>query len=448
MYRSLANQHDVMRRDPYADDDDEANYLMDGPDPYADEGMDGMDVMDGGDAPAAESANTKKLADMPKVPNDTNLNRLSLAKEAPNDQPFGVANIIACLALAVAIADETARANLLGLLGLLPGEFPTLKNPCRKTMVLVSEIAARVLPESEMGKQALKAWSNMGADQLELAGNVEDQVNKLVMPFLELTTPPFAPGSLVGEEIPLLVLIAMEMIKVKHLEVLPKYTNDKFKHANRTLVDAKYAHDPKRSMPYLHIPARDNLPGLRICQLKSKPDEFGIRSLLFLLPDDENQTELNDTLDALRVHMDAEGGLNMPYHKELDFMFPCFDATFGVDSIVEPLQNCGLVDVFDAKKKPFETALPQFKIEGDTPAFVSAVKHMANFKADRKGAEAKAVTVAVVATYRSLSVPAPPEKFHCDRPFVVLLVDGEGDKMNIEFALKIAGGCLDLTPED
>jgi hypothetical protein len=271
------------------------------------------------------------------------------------------------------------------------------------------------------------------------------------MPFLELTTPPFAPGSLVaGSVVPLLVLIAMEMIKVKHLEVLPKYTNDKFKHANRTLVDAKYAHDPKRSMPYLHIPARDDMPGsgLRVAQLKSKPDENGVRSLLFLLPDDENQTDLNDTLDALRVHMDANGGLNMQSHKELDFMFPCFDATFGVDSIVEPLQNCGLDDVFDGDKKPFETALPQSKIEGDTPAFVSAVKHMASFKADRKGAEAKAVTVAVVATYRSLSVPAPPEKFHCDRPFVVLLVDGEGDRLNIEFALKVTGDCLDLTPED
>lgn len=446
MYRSLANQHDVMRHDLYDDEEEEANHVMRGAGLYDDEGM---DVTDGGNAPAAESANIKKLDEMLPVPNDTNLKRLELAKQAPNDQTFGVANIIACLALAESIADETARANLLGFLGLMPGEFPTLKNPCRKTMVLVSEIAARVLPESDVGKQALKAWSNMGADQLELSGNVEDQVNEIVAPILELDKGPFAPGSLAGGSvIPLLVLIAVEMIKVKHLEVLPKYTNDKFKHTNRTLVDAKYAHDPKRSMPYLHIPARENLPGLRICQLKSKPDEFGVRSLLFLLPDDENQTELNDTIDALRVHMDANGGLKMPYHKELDFMFPCFDATFPVDSIVEPLQKCGLVDVFDANKKPFETALPQSKIEGDTPACITTVKHMASFKADRKGAEAKAVTVAVVATYRSLSVPAPPEKFHCDRPFVVLLVDGEGDKMNIEFALKITGDCLDLTPED
>lgn len=434
MYRSPANQHDVMRRDAYADDGDEADC-----------------VIDGDDAPAAEPVNTKKLADMPLVPNDTNLNRLSLAKQAPNDKPFGVANIFACLALAEPIAGGLARANLLGLLGLMPREFYSLKNPSRKTMILVSEIAARVLPQSEMGKQALKIWSNMGADQMELSENVEDQVNELVMPFLELTTPPFAPESLVSKSvIPLLVLIAMEMIKVEHLEVLPKYTNDKFKHANGTLVDAKYAHDPKRSMPYLDIAARDDMPGsgLRVCQLKSKPDENGCRSLFYLLPDDEKQTDLNLTLDALRVHMMENGGLNMQSYKELDFMFPCFDATFEVDSIMEPLKNCGLDHIFDYEKKPFETALPQLRIEGDTPACVTTVKHMASFKADRKGAEAKAVTVAVVATYRSLSVPAPPEKFHCDRPHIVLLVDGEGDKMNIEFALKITGDCLDLTPTE
>ena len=84
----------------------------------------------------------------------------------------------------------------------------------------------------------------------------------------------------------------------------------------------------------------------------------------------------------------------------------------------------------------------------DGVAYVGALKHCASIKADRKGATAKAVTVAAVTVYRSLG--SLPPTVSCDRPFLSILVElGEEDAQEIhiksvEFVTKHeTEACLD-----
>jgi serine protease inhibitor len=118
-------------------------------------------------------------------------------------------------------------------------------------------------------------------------------------------------------------------------------------------------------------------------------------------------------------------------------------ALFGPETIIPQLDRF-VPDIFNPSANPFDFSMSTKKLkEADPSAMggvcVGTVVHYASFEADHKGAEAKAVTVAVL-TYRSLSAEEPPEpiKFHCTKPFGVILIDGPvwGD-FSVEFVAKI-----------
>jgi len=94
-----------------------------------------------------------------------------------------------------------------------------------------------------------------------------------------------------------------------------------------------------------------------------------------------------------------------------------------------------------------EGTLPAELVNG--VAYVGEVQHGASIKADRKGAEAKAVTVAAAVLYRSL--PPQPTKFKCNRPFLSILATlkaGTNEVENVEFVTKHeTSKTLDLTVE-
>lgn len=129
--------------------------------------------------------------------------------------------------------------------------------------------------------------------------------------------------------------------------------------------------------------------------VESKPDGNDHRSLCFILPKDD-RTPLEDCLVNLAETVRREGGLYMNGTRKFDFRFPKFDATLSLESIVGLLKEyAGVSSIFDEGQCPFTDALPTELTELEE-AFVGKFLHFASFKADRKGAEAKAVTAATV----------------------------------------------------
>ena len=386
---------------------------------------------------------------------DTNANRLRLAKQAPLDEPYGVANIFACLQLVHILSTGAAKDELSKLLGHeILSNKTTLVDRKRKLFALMSGLAQRILPKSDAGKAAMEAWKELGTNTMQLAFNVEGQVNELVKKHLDISNM-FAPQSIVDDPsfIPLVVLAAMEVIKVEHKDALPRYEGGMFTMRNGVNSPVRYAVASNRYMQTKAIPGVGNVGGCCIARVESKrpddapPEEH--RSLLFVLPDNKDDS-LDSCLDAIAAEMDAKHGLcyNNWSGGNYNFKFPTFDATHSAQPISEKLELLGIKSMFKPEAGPFEQTLSQEAIQeetGDksaTPAYISKVIHFASFKADRKGAEAKAVTIAVCG-YRSLGATAPPLEFNCDRPFIVLLVNGSTGVDSVEFVLKVEGKCLD-----
>ena len=165
--------------------------------------------------------------------------------------------------------------------------------------------------------------------------------------------------------------------------------------------------------------------------------------MIFVLPPEDDQ-DLNKCLEALAAHADeGDKGLVFRGSSKYVFSFPAFDAKKDPATIKPWLAKC-VPEIF----KPdgcMEGTLPSNLVGG--VAYVGEVKHGASIKADRKGAEAKAVTVATVMVYRSLG--SPPQQFDCNRPFISILATlkpGTTEVDNIEFVTKHeTSKTLDLT---
>ena len=403
-----------------------------------------MDVSDKEAVDSTEESNgpsTKSTSMPPPVVSMAKRLEMMADPNAPNDKPLGVANIFMCAGLVAPLLSNGAAQELETTTGLSLKEYPCLMNPCRQTIVLLSEQANNILDKTKKGKEAKPYWTRMNSKLMPLEGGVEEQVNGLVRPVLQIQHDLFKPESIVSpDQVAHAVLLAMERIKVSHSEVLDLMPG-KFKKSKNVEKDAMYAYDQKRLMPYMKIEAHDGQGACSIVQLVSKPDENGSRSLYFVLPDevDEESSTLESCIRAVARRVENDNGMCITDKREMNFKFPCFDATHDVESIVPLMKSMGAPSMFCQNSLSFEDSLPTDLLETE-PAFVGSMLHFASFSADHKGAEAKAVTVAAVCSYRSL--PPPPIPFHCDRPFIVILADGTGQSFNPEFVLKVTGECL------
>jgi serine protease inhibitor len=260
----------------------------------------------------------------------------------------------------------------------------------------------------------------------------------------------------------LLVLLSAEVIQV---EWTNQFTGPVglggFKNIQGNEVDAHYVNDEdrRRDVGYATITGVNrytSMTGIQtgytttIAEIVEIPCKHDGRSMLLLLPSPVGLESLDMAMEGLYQHIRDNNGLQLT-SESVDIMFPRFKGTVGPISIIPNLKKCGLEAIFDVAQTPFDATLT---VPNMDPAVVGKVMHFASFAADENGAEAKAVTVASVTTYRSLSAPQPsPIKFYCDRPFIAII----GKKMhssngvstwNFEFGMKITGSdSLDTSEE-
>lgn len=366
---------------------------------------------------------------------------LRLAKHHEADKPMGTASIASCLALVLAlISEEAVKAKLLSFLGFRDAqELLSLKDPCRFLSAILSPIACTTLEQSPHGATCKQLWEALGAECTSLGENLEAQLNEMLKKAWETTEDVFKPFQLVPkDQVPDLIatLVSMEKICVSWQEEIKYYIDGNFTTATGTTVPAKFCVDT-RQMNGLKF------EGGEAVLLRCKPDEKSgkERGMIFVLPPKDNQ-DLDTLLAKLATHADKSNGIRFGPPSKCSFRFPAFDAKMAPTSIRHLLDK-HVPEIFDPMGHAMEGTLPAKRVGGT--AYVSDVQHGASIKADRKGAEAKAVTVTTV--YRSLG-PALPE-FHCNRPFLSILVElvpGTVEVRNVEFVTKHASEkTLDLS---
>ena len=285
-----------------------------------------------------------------------------------------------------------------------------------------------------------------GTEILDLEPNIEGQVNKIVKEKNIVSTDLFKPGDIAPTDgsVVLLVLLSAEVIQVEWTnQFTGPVTRGEFTNIQGNEVDAYYVNDEdgRRDVGYATITDFHTGHTTNIAQIVEIPCKHDGRSMLLLLPTAVGLESLDMAMEGLDQHIRDNSGLRLT-SQSVDIIFPRFKGTVGPISIIPNLKKCGLEAIFNDAQTPVDATL---NVPGMDPAVVGKVMHFASFAADENGAEAKAVTVASVTVYRSLSPPPPPPiKFHCGRPFVAIL----GKKLhssngvstwNFEFGMKITG---------
>jgi len=373
---------------------------------------------------------------------------LRMAVHSKADEPIGTASIASCMALVLAlVSNDAVKAKLLSFLGFRDVEqLLSLKDQFRSLSALLSPAARAALERSPGGAACKMLWEAMGAECIPLQACLEDQVNEMLKKAWETDENVFKPFQIIPEnQVKDLIaaLVSMEKIKVSWKEELDFYREEEFTTASGEKVPAKFcADEDERTMNAL------TFEGGEAVLLPCKPDaKTGkLRGMIFVLPPEDNQN-LDTCLKALAAHADKDGkGLVFNQKGNYEFSFPAFDAKKAPGTILPWLSEY-VPELFVPDSACMEGTLPAELVNG--VAYVGEVQHGASIKADRKGAEAKAVTVAAIVEYRSL--PPQPTKFKCNRPFLSILATlkaGTNEVENVEFVTKHeTSKTLDLTVE-
>lgn len=376
----------------------------------------------------------------------SNANRLKLAallaelEVFEDDKPLGMANVFACLGMALPLFDKSHPdyESFKNLLGFDEQSLPALtREPKRVLAMLVSPKAEKVLCSTEHGRIATTVLDTNKVPRILLERDLEAQVNDIVRKVWQIDTDLFAPESIVPAHlVPDLVaaLVAVENITVSWKEELPLYEEGIFRSplGPRKAVYCTDGSGETRSMSLLHLDV------CRAVRLPCKEDGGARRSMVFVLPI-QAYTPLNACIESVAAHIERNDGIQWESESNVDFKFPRFDATLDPVDLAPVLKEI-VPTPFTPGGTAFNKTLPAGYFGG--PVYISKVVHGATIKAGRKGAVAKAVTVAPMLVYRSMSGPVV-EEFHCDRPFVAILMDEASS--GIEFVLKVTGDALDTS---
>lgn len=98
--------------------------------------------------------------------------------------------------------------------------------------------------------------------------------------------------------------------------------------------------------------------------------------------------------------------------KEVEVFLPRFRITWGSFSLVEALKSLGMVDAFSDTKADLSG------MDGGPDLYITDVLHKAFIDVNEEGTEAAAATAVIVGLK---SIPAPPEVFRADRPFIFII---------------------------
>jgi len=360
---------------------------------------------------------------------------LRFANRFQADEPVGMASIASCLALVAAlISNPDVKRKLLSFLGFQNLEqLLLLKDPERALSVLLAPAAIDALVMSRDGYLSYELWDALNARLVKLQPKVEDQLNEMLKEMWDIKYDLFAPNQVVpeGRETELVAaLVSVESISVKWDESLREYEQGYFTTSSGSQVKATFCVDlATREMPSVCFPGGKAV--LLLCEPNEETKKQ--RAMLFVLPHGEDDFNLDKCLEALAGHV-KEHGFAFGAASEHNFSFPAFNASKRPASIKSVVAEF-VPEIFKREYACMEGTLPGGVIGGT--AFVGDVQHGASIKADREGAKAEAVTVATVEVYRSLS--GLPEQFHCNRPFVSILVTlkhGTEEVETIEFVTK------------
>lgn len=362
--------------------------------------------------------------------------RLALANTIENDEVMGMANIHGCLAIVLALAEGTAAEQLKKFLGVsVYQELLSLKNPDRHLFCIVSEEAGKLL-EQESAKDFREKMAMLGGEQVAMNEStpIEMQLNDILRQKAKLTEPLFKEGDINSPPLKLLLAaVAAECIEVEWQNEFDVVKEGDFTTLDGTVRRATFCGDNEPRT--VHYAMCGDM--FHMVAIPCKPKNGTARSMILLLP--FAGAPLEACVSKLAASYSARE-VTWTW-RSVDIKFPRMEAVSGPKDIKPRLKESfayPIPDIFNEGAKSFESKLPAEKIQGD--AFVSKLIHFASFKADEKGAEAKAVTVAPVVVYRSMAhANPPPIEFHCTSPFFVLLVDGDVGTSNIsiEFALKV-----------
>jgi serine protease inhibitor len=119
--------------------------------------------------------------------------------------------------------------------------------------------------------------------------------------------------------------------------------------------------------------------------------------------------------DAMEAKFASLDFLNLKMHGQVKFevSLPKFKLESS-HNLVDNLKAIGMTDMFDMSKADFSG------IDGTKDLYVSSVMQKAFIEVNEEGSEAAAATGMVM---MMRSMPAPPQKFTCDRPFLFAIKD-------------------------
>jgi len=148
------------------------------------------------------------------------------------------------------------------------------------------------------------------------------------------------------------------------------------------------------------------------------PYDDGRLGLLLMLPDEGlTITEYLSAWDGETVSALLDSRENV----KVSLTMPKFKTEWS-GSLVQPLEDMGLVTAFDPEEADF---LAMGRTVRDNPLYIGDVIHKTAFEVNEAGTEAAAVTAVIMADATAV---APPEEIVClrlDRPFVYSIVDLE-----------------------
>ncbi len=201
-----------------------------------------------------------------------------------------------------------------------------------------------------------------------------------------------------------LVLMLVNALALKADWRLPFAAEDTYKetfHAPDGDVDVDFMHQ-KAYLPYVE------LPGLRAVRLSYADSTLG---LTIVLPDGG----ISDALDAISA-LSSAWDASTDALSEVELALPKLSATDSL-SLVDALKALGVTAAFDM------TA--DFSgIDGEKDLFISSVLQKARLDIDEKGTTAAAATSIGFST-KSAPLEDLPIEFTVDRPYILLLTDGD-----------------------
>lgn len=147
-------------------------------------------------------------------------------------------------------------------------------------------------------------------------------------------------------------------------------------------------------------------------QLISLPYEGNKLSMLIILPDENNFTQVEKAMSGLDVQNLVS---SIPF-AQLDLSMPKFKIESSI-GLADHLNAMGMKDAFIPGIADFSG------MDGTHDLYISAVQHKAFIEVDETGTEAAAAT-AVVVGIESMPIDEPL-KVNIDRPFIFMIVDNK-----------------------